>query len=97
MKQEKQIFDFLFEKFKQNENSKMNIANLVLELSATKEKISEILKPLLIDKEGAKRFQKLNEEEKNFINFTYFLFMAWNFYTELKDKDVELIKEFLNN
>lgn len=97
MKQEKQIFDFLFEKFKQNENSKMNIANLVLELSTTKEKISEILKPLLIDKEGAKRFQKLNEEEKNFINFTYFLFMSWNFYTELKDKDVELIKEFLNN
>lgn len=38
MKQEKQIFDFLFEKFKQNENSKMNIANLVLELSTQKKK-----------------------------------------------------------
>lgn len=97
MDQEKQILNFMFEKFKQNENNKMNVSNLVLELCTTKEKISEILKPLLIDREGAKRLQKLNENEKNFLEFTYFLFMAWNFYTELKDKDMEIIIEFLNN
>lgn len=97
MKQEKQIFNFMFEKFKQNENNKMNVTNLVLELATTKEKISEILKPLLIDREGAKRLQKLNENEKNFLEFTYFLFMAWNYYTELKDDDREIILKFLNN
>lgn len=97
MEQEKQIFDFMFEKFKQNENNKMNVANLVLELTTTREKISEILKPLLINRDGAKRLQKLNENEKNFLEFTYFLFMAWDFYTELKDEDREIIIEFLNN
>ena len=97
MEQEKQIFNFMFEKFKQNENEKMNVANLVLELATTKEKISEILKPLLIDREGAKRLQKLNENEKNFLEFTYFLFMSWNYYTELKDDDREIILKFLNN
>lgn len=97
MDQEKQIFNFMFEKFKQNDKSKLNVANLVLELSTTKEKISEILKPLLIDKEGAKKFQKLNNEERNFIEFTYFLFMVWNLYTELKDEDRKIIIEFLNN
>ena len=97
MKQEKQIFNFMFEKFKKNEYNKMNVSNLVLELATTKEKISEILKPLLIDREGAKRLEKLNENEKNFLEFTYFLFMAWNSYTELKDEDREIIIEFLNN
>lgn len=97
MEQEKQIFNFMFEKFKQDENKKMNVANLVLELATTKEKISEILKPLLIDREGAKRLQKLNENEKNFLEFTYFLFMSWNSYTELKDEDREIIIKFLNN
>lgn len=97
MEQEKQIFDFMFEKFKQSKNNKKTVTNLVLELCTTKEKISEILKPLLIDREGAKRLQKLNENEKNFLEFTYFLFMAWNYYTELKDEDREIIMEFLNN
>lgn len=97
MEQEKQIFDFMLEKFKQNENNKMNTSNLVLELATTKEKISEILKPLLIDREGAKKLQKLNESEKSFLEFTYFLFMAWNYYTELKDEDREIIIKFLNN
>ena len=97
MEQEKQIFDFMLEKFKQDENNKMNVSNLVLELATTKEKISEILKPLLIDREGAKRLQKLNENEKNFLEFTYFLFMSWNSYTELKDEDREIIIKFLNN
>ncbi len=97
MEQEKQIFDFMFEKFKQNENNKMNVANLVLELATTTEKISEILKPLLIDREVAKKLQKLNENEKNFLEFTYFLFMAWNSYAELKDDDREIIIKFLNN
>lgn len=97
MEQEKQIFDFMLEKFKQDENNKMNVANLVLELNTTEEKISEILKPLLINREGAKRLQKLNENEKNFLEFTYFLLMAWNYYTELKDDDREIIIKFLNN
>lgn len=97
MEQEKQIFDFIFEKFKQDENNKMNVANLVLELATTKEKISEILKPLLIDREGAKRLQKLNENEKNFLEFTFYLCMVWNSYTELKDDDREIIIKFLNN
>ena len=97
MEQEKEIFNFLFEKFKQNENNKKTVTNLVLELVTTKEKISEILKPLLIDREGAKRLQKLNENEKKFLEFTYFLFMSWNSYTELKDDDREIIIEFLNN
>lgn len=66
-------------------------------MCTTKEKISEILKPLLIDREGAKRLQKLNETEKNFLEFTYFLFMSWNSYTELKDDDREIIIKFLNN
>lgn len=30
MEQEKEIFNLLFDKFKQNKNNKMNVANLVL-------------------------------------------------------------------
>lgn len=104
MEQEKQIFEFLFEKFKQNKKSEINITNFVFELSSTKEKINEILKPILSDRTiGAKNFNTLIEkndkekDEKDFLNFTYFLFMVWNFYTEMKEEDREIILEFLNN
>lgn len=95
--QEKQIFDFLFQKIKSNENSKCNLIEFTFEIQSTIFKLQEILKPLLIDREGAKRLQKLNENEKNFLEFTYFLFKVWNSYTELKDDDREIIIKFLNN
>lgn len=97
--QEKQIFDFLFQKIKSNENSKCNLIEFTFEIQSTIFKLQEILKPFYISKSKEKNFIEIfstNQEEKNILELLYFLSKTLNTYFEIDEMDKETILKYLN-
>lgn len=99
MVQEKEIFDFLFQKIKSNKNSKCNLIEFTFEIQSTISKLQEILKPFYISKSKEKNFIEIfstNQEEKNILELLYFLSKTLNTYFEIDEMDKKTILKYLN-